>query len=139
LEADATWELGIVAIVVVDEEELWPCGGGRHLDDLLVGGAGASVEHVDEGLLLGGRHDNGVAATDGVGGAYEDVVEVDLGVVDGAGAEGLLGLLGGAVQVQVAGDLSLDAATVGTADLAAAASVAERDSAAAAAESSAAA
>jgi len=129
LEADTTGKLSIVSVVVVDEEEFGAGGGRWHLDDFLLGGRWATVEHVYEGLLLGRRHDDSVAAAHRVGGAHEDVVEVDLGVGDGPSAEGLDGLLRGAVQVQVACHLSSDAATVGPSNLSVSAAVTEVDAA----------
>jgi len=112
LEADTTGELSIVSLVVVDEEEFRASGGGGHLDDFLLGGVRTTVEHVHEGLLLGRRHDDGAAATDGVLGAHEDVVEVDLRVGDVAGRDGLDVLDWGAVQVQVPCHLRSDTLSI---------------------------
>jgi len=79
LEGDSSWQLSVVAfVVVVDEEHLGLSGVVGNLDDLLVLGARPLGEHVDQGLLLrSGSHD-GLRATKAVGSSYEDEVVVNL-------------------------------------------------------------
>lgn len=116
LEIDASGELRVVSVVVVDEVDFGLGGVGGNLNDFLSAGSFAFAEEVHKGLLLGRGHDNGAGSGNGGWGTHEDVVVVELGAWEGWGGSVSHLLGGGVVEVKVSGDDGLDAAAISLPD-----------------------
>lgn len=126
LKTDATRQLSIVSLVVVDEEEFWAGGGRWYLNYLLLGSAGASVEDVHKGLLFWRRYNNRTRSPYCVLGSYKNVVEVDLRIRYIASRDSLYVLGRCPVEVHVPGNLRCYAVPISAAHLTSPAAVTVR-------------
>jgi len=100
VEVDASRQLGVLTVLVVDEVHLGLGGGVRHLDDLLLARCRPLAQQVHQSLLLRSRSNDGSNPVAACRRAHEHEVVVDLRRGQGRGRPVGEGLFRGVKEVQ---------------------------------------